>query len=410
MSLPKEIRQRIISEALAVNNSTSLMPWKKDPLDREVDKVKVPFGFMEWNTNIASTLFQVNRQFGSEAMECFQMENIPIVIIPYYPREEPRLGSRLRNEFVDGFMRRVIPTKRVSYSYEKESPVPPNALTMDLYFTNSSIMDFYFTEPYPILGSVPNESYERETKLIMMSAQHLPMLIELINSTFSTPLVDNTTVGPGNAFGPPQPDPYKYPLSKIVLNFNEETDIRKLWGIAGSLKGLRLFRFWHEDAVFNTPNGDEFEREIFINGLDPDNTRQLLKFSNLPVLSVEETLEEVKQIIERADEVAEMGHYFSARSNYLLALNTLKQEMVPDRGIVISDIEDISMVLECWRKLARLALKYGRNEEYARFRIITAKATRYLDRISRGNHTRVSSEQVLSRTLLRSYETPRELW
>lgn len=384
MSLPKEIRQRIISEALSVDNNTHLMKWVKGVMcyDWEEDD----FGLMEWKTGMALPLFQINKQVGSEAMECFQMENTPIAII----------SDSHEDNFVETFIQKVIPTKRIL-----PSEMPPIALLMDLQFHSSHPRKWEAENPFQM--SSPNQPYVRETELTMMAARHLPMLVKLINSTFSSPLTDNSDEITGNRVR-------NYPLYRIVLNFNDEVGKGKLGRLADSLKGLREFRFRYKwiDHSFgdDDPYRKEvktFERGMVIHGLDPDKTKELLESSNLPILNVEDALEEVKDLIETADKLAAGGYYYGARSNYLIAVNTLRYEVIPDGnkdlyGLDMDHIiihfqlpEHASVILSCWRKLARLALEYGRKEECGRFRNAIAGALDGLDREKQGRYIKFVS-------------------
>ncbi|CAG8972492.1 hypothetical protein HYALB_00001183 [Hymenoscyphus albidus] len=295
----------------------------------------------------------------------------------------------MRNNFIEAFVRKMIPTKRISYSNEKEPRAsPPSGLVMDLQFHDCHPTKWKTELPYdhsPL-------TYVRRTALPMMSARHLPLLVKLINSTFSSALSHNLYTAKGSNTSP------KDPLYKISLDFNDTISREKAQQIAESLRGLREFRFQWKPFFERAPDPIElwrnrvnlYDREIVITGLDLESADKLKASSNLPVLKSEETLEEIYQFIETGDRLAEAGAYLQAHAYYLLAVNTLRYDMIPHGNIpqwtlqrrtryTVRELtqpfphihfrlpQHIGLTLGVWRKLARVALQCGLMDKHRRW-------------------------------------------
>lgn len=211
-SLPKELREKILAEALSVDNNT-IFDACNDLQDHSGGNPRmyarlspVPHE-RKVGWDITAPLFLVNRQISNEALGCFHRENTLVAIETNgYP-------------FLKNCASQIIPMCPTS---NRKKDV---ALHLKLVFRVEGPMPF-------------GRANDRE--FAVMAARDLPTLVRLINAT-SIPRV-RWTVRPENI------DLFYHQVKQISLNFHTRSKFYAKGGIDATnklvnlLKGIRQFQ------------------------------------------------------------------------------------------------------------------------------------------------------------------------
>lgn len=270
MSLPKEIREKILQQAFSIDNNTSF---------RKIDDESwTSPSQMDWKPLALFSLFELKHQLSAEAVECFHRENT-LISLGIHTNTEPFLET----SYLTAWIMTVIPTMRLT-KHTRDA-----AMRIDIYRDTCR-------QNWKALDQ------NDESEFFLMTSRHLFLLVGVLNAA-SSDLAFNHSF----SRAPSDID------SRISLDFNTESRYYKPSRIRTSqmmngLKGIRCHKS---------------EREFHIQGLDDNQRAEFLKASNLPRLSSKESFMEARRLRDHGLALAALGYHVAARSQYILATLTM---------------------------------------------------------------------------------------
>ncbi|CAG8982771.1 hypothetical protein HYALB_00001052 [Hymenoscyphus albidus] len=353
-TIPRELREKILQEVLSINNNTSFdiyndLVQPPERLEDEPQEVQLDFALLPptpherkvfWN--IPTSVFLVNKDISTEAIECFHRENILVSV--------ETAGYR----FIKNCASQIIPLRQTAH---REKDV---ALHLKLCFSDEH------NTAAGAEGAVP--------EFAVMTARHLPILVQLINATSIT----RQRLG-GR---PRENDLFFIRMTDMTLDFDTGSKYyaKNAMDVAGrvvvdGLKGLRQFR-WSRWSHWWTPQqlvhgisawNLGVKRGIVVNGLSEKKAEEFLAASNLPCLVSMDYLTEAKRLKTHGDQLSRDGHYAAAHSFYILSAWMITEQPVPRRLLFshtlfsTRDCDSSKVLLAAWSGTARMGAKLSPN-------------------------------------------------
>lgn len=297
-TIPREIRYKIFAELLSVDNNA----YYSDNLNARWPAK------MTWDVGNHHSLLNVSKQTRTEARECFHQENNLISLESLYSWD----GDYLLREYLP----RVVP---LEFREHRDFNA---ALHIDFDSHDGQPSDWATGRGWRSV--VDGKTYA------VMPGRHLPRLITLINALCYHQKYPNR-----NQWGNYK---FRVPIVKVTFDFNTTS---KYYGapwranmLADLSKGLQKFHY----AYIDNPRGLGgpqpeilvYSREIIVNGLNPEKTKELIEASNLPPITTSQALQQSHKLKEEGDRLAQQKFYTSALPTYLLTIFSITEDPFVD--------------------------------------------------------------------------------